>query len=106
MSDGPEPSKGHMGPPPHHQPLGPAPLPPSRTGAATPSDATMLCDSAIPVSAVSGGTNALSYTREPSTVADAKGRDVFQTGAGYAMTRGNCGSAKAYAQAHNVWFTI
>lgn len=94
MSDGKEPSKGRMGKPPHHAPLSPAMRSPLQRGskAMAPAGATMLRDTLIPVSAVSGGASSLSYTQEPSTDADYKGQDIFQTGNWYA-TFSNDGGA-------------
>ena len=84
-------SKGRLGAPPHHKPLGPATAAPSKA-----SDATILRDTAIPVSGISGGTADLSFTQEPSTDSNSSGKDIFQTGNWYATFSTNGGSSWSY----------
>jgi hypothetical protein len=84
-------SKGRMGGAPHHQPFGPATAKPS-----TASSATILRDTQIPASAISGGTGDLSFTQEPSTDADSTGHDIFQTGNWYATFSSNGGASWSF----------
>jgi hypothetical protein len=84
-------AKGREAGAPGHRPLGPASPAPSRFRAAT-----MLRNTAIPVSSISGGTSDLSYTQEPSTDADSSGQHIFQTGNWYATFSANGGSNWSY----------
>jgi hypothetical protein len=91
MFDGDPVTKGRVARPSHHRPLGPALVQPSNT-----SNATLLRDTAIPVSAISGGSGNLSYTQEPCTDASSSGQNMFQTGKWYATFSNNGGSNWSY----------
>ena len=84
--------KGHLAPPSRHRPLGSSTARPSRIE----SNVALLRNTTIPVSAISGGTNDLSYTQEPSTDADSSGSHIFQTGNWYATLSNNGGSSWSY----------
>ncbi len=90
MYDAEDMSKGHPGPAPHHAPYGPATPEPDQVRM----NATMMRDSAIPTSAISGGSSFLSYTQEPST--DANGAYIFQTGNWYASRSLDGGGSWSY----------
>lgn len=90
MYDGDKVSKGHSAPTPHHAPYGPETPEPSQVSV----NATLMRDSAIPTSAISGGTSFLSYTQEPST--DANGSNIFQTGNWYASRSLDGGATWSY----------
>lgn len=84
-------SKGRLAPQSRHRPLGPASPAPSIA-----MNATMLRDTVIPASGISGGTSNLSYTQEPSTDSDSGGSNIFQTGNWYATFSTNGGSTWSY----------
>jgi len=92
MYDNNKVSKGHLAPPSHHQPLGPPTARPSKVK----DNVTLLRNTTIPVSAISGGTGNLSFTQEPSTDADSSGSHIFQTGNWYATLSNNGGGSWSY----------
>lgn len=70
---------GKRGPEPHHGALGPQMAVP---GGISTASASVVRNSAIPASGLSGGSSFASFTQEPST--DANGGNIFQTGNWYA----------------------
>lgn len=97
MFDGDGMSKGHPAPTPHHAPYGAPAAVPNRLK----QSATVMRDSAIPGSAISGGTSFLSYTQEPST--DANGSNIFQTGNWYASRSLDGGATWSYLDPYSLF---
>jgi hypothetical protein len=90
MYDSNTPPTGKTAGAPHHKPFGPA----LRSPAAINPNLTVLRNSTIPASGISGGTGYSSYVQEPST--DANGANIFQTGNWYATRSTDSGSTWSY----------
>ncbi len=82
---------GKQGPEPRHGALGPEMAVPGGISTAT---ASVLRNSTIPASGISGGASFSSFVQEPST--DANGGNIFQTGNWYATRSTNNGASWSY----------
>lgn len=91
LFDDDEVNLGHPGKPPRHGALNPAAAAPDGVSTLATS---VLRDSTIPASGISGGSTYASYTQEPST--DANGSNIFQTGNWYATRSTDGGSTWSY----------